>query len=103
MERNKKYNNTRWHSNISVHNETCHGNSKQIKKTNHGYIIRERSTKRIVKVGISGGRLNKNGISRRANSQVSRWNRGLRTDFFEAVVLRKDLGDRQSALDWEKK
>ena len=90
-------------SNILVHNETCHGNSKQSKKTNHGYIIREKSTKRIVKVGISGGRLNKNGTSRRANSQVSRWNRGLGTDFFEAVVLRKDLGDRQSALDWEKK
>lgn len=103
MERNKKYNNTRWHSNILVHNETCHGNSKQIKKTNHGYIIRERSTKRIVKVGISGGRLNKNGTSRRANSQVSRWNRGVGTDFFEVVVLRKDLGDRQSVLDWEKK
>ena len=79
-----------------------HGNDKRSQKPQHGYIIRDKETKIILKVGISGGKLNRNGSSRRANSQLKKFNED-HEGTHEAVVLRKDFKNRQEALDWETK
>ena len=50
--------------------KSVNGNSKQTTKLQHGYVITNRETRRIVKAGVSGEKLIKNGTSRRANSQV---------------------------------
>ncbi|WLR44241.1 RHS repeat-associated core domain-containing protein [Bacillus carboniphilus] len=47
-------------------------NSKLSKKINHGNKIVGKKTGKIAKIGISGGKLNKNGSSRRANSQANK-------------------------------
>jgi hypothetical protein len=55
-----------------------------------------------VKTGISGQRLNKNGTSPRANSQVNKWNKNEGSIKFEAKVVKTNMLNRQEALDWEK-
>ncbi|MFT2112716.1 hypothetical protein [Marinomonas sp. 2405UD68-3] len=44
---------------------------------NDGYEIVDTKTDNVAKTGVSGGQLNQNGSSRRANSQANRWNKEL--------------------------
>ena len=53
-------------------------------------------------MGISGGALNKNGTSRRANSQVSKFNREEGDWDYFAVVMSETMEGRAMALEWEK-
>ena len=57
----------------------------------------------VVKTGISGQPLNKNGTSPRANSQVNKWNKEVGYDKYEAYLVKRKLPNRQEALDWERK
>lgn len=52
--------------------KVVNGNSKLSTKAQHGYVIYDRLTGKAAKVGVSGGKLNKNGISRRANFQANK-------------------------------
>jgi len=79
------------------------GNSKNSTKLQHGYNIFEMETGDVVKTGISGQPLNKNGTSPRANSQVNKWNKEVGYDKYEAYLVKRKLPNRQEALDWERK
>lgn len=81
--------------------DVIHGNSKGSKKAQHVYEIVDKESGETIKYGISGRKLNKNGTSGRANSQVNKLNKDLKTDRFEARILEKDLPGRQAALDLE--
>lgn len=77
-----------------------HGNSRNSTNKQHGYEITNDTKGVRHKVGISGGKLNKDGSSRRANSQVSKLNRTGK-DKYSSKVLVKDLNSRQTVIDWE--
>lgn len=68
----------------------------------HGYEIYNKQTGDVVKRGISGQQLNKNGTSPRANSQVNKLNKIAGEDVYEARVVIKNMPDRMRALEWEK-
>jgi hypothetical protein len=55
--------------------EKVHGNSQRSNAAQHVYSIIDTATGDVYKFGISGGALNKNGSSRRANTQVNALNR----------------------------
>lgn len=57
----------------------------------------------MVKTGISGSPLNKNGTSPRATSQVNKWNRKAGSNVYEARVVKRKIKNRTKALNWEKK
>ena len=84
-----------------VHNTKCgpeHRNSRDNNSENHVYVIVDDNND-LVKVGVSGRPLNKNGSSNRANTQVNKFNKnGEKT---RAVVVEKGLS-RREALDLEK-
>ncbi|PEY99128.1 hypothetical protein CN326_23445 [Bacillus sp. AFS018417] len=77
-------------------------NSKASKKRQHGYEIYDRYSGDVVKVGISGKKLNKNGTSPRANQQVNDWNRRAGKEQYAARVVVKNIKNRQLALNWER-
>jgi RHS repeat-associated protein len=79
-----------------------HGNSKSSKKRQHGYEIYNIKTGDVVKVGISGRRLNKNGTSPRANQQVRKWNKGRKVPLYGARIVIKNIPNRKLALNWER-
>jgi RHS repeat-associated protein len=80
-----------------------HGNSRASKRVQHGYHIYDTWSKKIVKIGISGQRLHKNGQSPRANSQANRWNRERGNQGrYKAVVVHKKIRGRSRALQWER-
>lgn len=81
--------------------KVVHGNSKLSTKTQHGYEIFEKETGDVVKTGISGRPLNKNGTSSRANSQVNSFNNAAGSDKYGARVVAPSIPGRQAALDWE--
>ena len=54
--------------------KTTHGNSESSPKPQHRYEISDQSGD-VVKTGISGGTLNKDGMSSRANRQVNKLNK----------------------------
>ena len=87
---------------VSATKKNAHGNSKNSKKEQHGYVIYDKYTKQVQKIGISGGKLNKNGTSRRANSQVNKLNKSENTDRYAAKVIRTGIKDRKTALRWER-
>lgn len=82
------------------------GNSMKSTKAQHGYVIYDTQEKMIAKVGISGGNINNNGSSRRANAQVNRWNKepGNKGRYRARVVEKvpEGQGARQEISDWEK-
>lgn len=92
---------------VLVHNSCSakiHGNSKLSTRKQHGYIIRDTAAEKktnIAKVGISGSRLNRNGTSRRANSQISRLNKKEGYARYTAQVVRRNMPNRRYALSWE--
>ena len=66
---------------VYVHNAggcgacSVHGNSNASTKAQHGYNIEDtHNNNAVVKPGVSGQTLNKNGSSPRANQQVNAWN-----------------------------
>lgn len=79
-----------------------HGNSKESKKTQHGYEIYDSVNNEPVKTGISGSALNKNGTSKRANQQVNKLNKAEGYDRYYAVVKESNMFDRKTALEWER-
>ncbi|MGL4483932.1 MAG: RHS repeat-associated core domain-containing protein, partial [Anaerovoracaceae bacterium] len=83
-------------------NKPVHGNSKKSTKPQHGYEIWDRRRNEPAKVGISGGKLNKNGSSRRANSQANNWNKQAGYSRYKPVVVKKNIPNRSQALSWEK-
>ena len=79
-----------------------HGNSKASVKPQHGYEIYNNKTGDVVKTGISGQPLNKNGTSPRANTQINRLNKALGEEIYDARIVVEDMPNRVSALEWEK-
>ncbi|EGH8508800.1 hypothetical protein IFE76_002526 [Salmonella enterica] len=83
-----------------------HGNSKKSEKAQHGYEIRDTRTGKVVKTGISGGRIRKDGKSSRAEKQVRDGNNepGNEGRYESDVVHHEPAGPgaREKALDWEK-
>lgn len=84
-------------SGILVHNK-CHGNSRRSRKSNHVYKIIDTRTGEIYKIGISGGKIGKNG-SYRAINQVNRMN-NKNPGRFRHEILKNNL-TRSKALSME--
>jgi hypothetical protein len=84
-----------------------HGNSLLSKKAQHGYVIIDMRGQKVVKLGVSGTKLNKNGTSRRANAQVRLWNlMPGNKERYQAVVVKRipaGKGARMKILEWEKR
>ena len=79
-----------------------HGNSKTSQKVQHGYEIYKNKNGDVVKTGISGQPLNKNGTSPRANSQVYKWNRDAGSQVYSARIVKTNMLGRAKALEWER-
>lgn len=47
--------------------------------------------------------MNKNGTSPRANQQVNKFNKEIDEQLYDARVVKTNMPDRATALDWEKK
>jgi len=79
------------------------GNSKNSKKAQHLYVITRtlEGKTEIVKVGISGGKIRKDGKSYRAEKQVRKWNREEK-GHFSSRILAKNICGRAKALKFEK-
>jgi len=78
------------------------GNSKKSGKPQHVYKIDDTLEFDIFKFGISGGALNKNGSSRRANTQANKLNRPLTFKRYVPKVLFRNVSGRIAALAIEK-
>ena len=57
-----------------------HGNSKTSSKAQHAYDIIDTETNKVVKTGVSGGKIRKDGKSVRAESQARKWNKEEKTN-----------------------
>ncbi|PJN87670.1 DNRLRE domain-containing protein [Bacillus sp. mrc49] len=85
-------------SRVGKATKKVNGNSKKSKKRQHGYEIYNKGSGEVVKVGISGGKIAKNGKSYRATSQVNKWGK----DKYESRVVIKNMKNRGAALRWER-
>ena len=83
-------------------NPKVHGNSKLSTKPQHGYEIYNTETGDVVKTGISGQKLNLNGTSPRANSQVNKLNKSAGKNLYDSRIVATDMPNRLSALEWER-
>lgn len=81
--------------------KAVHGNSKSSTKIQHGYEIYNVETEDVVKTGISGQPLNKNGTSSRANVQVNKLNKAAGRPMFDARIVETGMENRGVALEWE--
>ncbi len=79
-----------------------HGNSKKSEKEQHLYEIIDNQTNETVKYGISGSELNKDGSSKRANSQVNYLNKIFGALRYFAKILFTNIKGREKSLDKEK-
>jgi len=83
------------------------GNSKSSSKQQHGYEVYNRHGD-VVKTGVSGGRVRKDGKSSRAEKQVRDWNVN-KTDVngpYSSKVMKtipSQPNAREKILDWEQK
>ncbi|WP_144499586.1 hypothetical protein [Bacillus sp. FDAARGOS_235] len=77
-------------------------NSKRNAQLYHGYEIYNKHTKRVVKVGISGDRIKRNGKSARAEKQVRNFNKKYGNNYSSRIV-RPNLRGRYNAERWEKR
>ena len=84
-----------------VDGDNVHGNSRLSTKPQHGYEIYDKSTGDVVKTGISGQNLNQDGSSPRANRQVNSLNRSSESEVYAARVVKTDMPNRATALEWE--
>jgi RHS repeat-associated protein len=65
-----------------------HGNSKLSSKAQHAYLIYDRSTNKVAKIGVSGGKIRKrDNKSYRAESQVRKWNREAGWERYESEII----------------
>jgi RHS repeat-associated protein len=83
-----------------------HGNSKASSKAQHAYDILNKETKKVVKTGVSGGKILKNGKSVRAETQVRKWNKEAGEDIYESKITHKEAarkGARDKILNYERK
>jgi RHS repeat-associated protein len=67
-----------------------HGNSNNSPKPNHVYVIFDRQTGRMMKPGINGRSLNRNGTSPRANQQVNQLNR-TNPGRYDSVIVQQNV------------
>lgn len=79
----------------------AHGNSAASTRLQHRYVIRDESGD-AVKTGISGGTLNQNGSSGRANRQVNTLNRAEGPGSYTAEVVETNIPGRAAALSSER-
>ena len=85
---------------------TIHGNSKLSTRAQHAYDIINTKTKMIIKTGISGGKIRKDGKSYRAEQQVRKWNKEYGGDIYKSEITHKEAtgkGAREKILDYEEK
>jgi len=80
-----------------------HSNSKRNPAIHHGYEIYDKKTNKVVKVGISDGRISKKGKSYRAERQVRKWNQRYKTDRYASRIIKTNIRGRYNALRWEKR
>lgn len=78
-----------------------HANSTGRKKPNHVYEIRNKATGKVVKYGVSSGKIGRDGRSYLATKQVNAMNKGLATPRYDAKVIAKNL-PRVKALRMER-
>lgn len=78
-----------------------HGNSKQSTNEQHKYEIYEKATNDVVKTGLSGQPLNKDGSSPRANAQVNALNKECGYPKYDSIVNITGIPDR--VQDYRKK
>lgn len=81
---------------------TTHGNSATSTKPQHGYVVFETQSGDVVKTGISGEPLNRNGTSPRANAQINVLKKVEGAGKYSASVVTTNLADRAAALQWER-
>ena len=79
---------------------TPHGNSLKSSKPQHLYEISS-ADEGVVKVGISGSKLNRNGTSPRANKQVNQFNKESGSSKYSATIVEKNIPGRKEALKRE--
>ena len=85
--------------------KVVHGNSKCSTRSQHVYEIYENQSGKVVKTGISSGKISKQGKSYRATKQVNKWNKSEGKDKYDSRVIQKipsGKGARNKALDAEK-
>jgi hypothetical protein len=75
----------------------AHRNSKKSKAKNHLYEIYDRGSGKIVKSGISFGRISKSGHSYRATRQANKWGKGR----YGSRIVKKNINGRARALLYE--
>jgi RHS repeat-associated protein len=82
--------------------KAVHGNSAASTKAQHRYEISDKATGDVKKTGISGGKLNKDGSSRRANSQVNKLNKTTGSEKYGSSVKETGIPGRGAGLDAER-
>lgn len=85
--------------------KAVHGNSKASSKAQHVYEIFDTGTGKVVKTGISGGKVSKTGKSYRATSQVNKWNKQEGAGKYDSHIVENfpaGKGARDKALQAEK-
>ncbi|MGM9776821.1 MAG: RHS repeat-associated core domain-containing protein [Prevotella sp.] len=85
--------------------KNVHGNSKLSTKAQHAYDIIDKRTGKVVKTGISGGKIRKDGKSYRAEQQVRKWNKEEGGDIYESKITHQEpagAGARDKILKYEK-
>ncbi|MBQ8628266.1 MAG: hypothetical protein IJ421_02185 [Prevotella sp.] len=83
-----------------------HGNSRLSTKAQHSYDIIDTKENKIVKVGVSGGKIRKDGKSVRAEIQVRKWNKEAGEERYKSIITKEEpvgFGARERILDYEKK
>ena len=85
--------------------KSVHGNSKNSTNAQHAYDIIDTETNKVVKTGVSGGKIRKDGKSARAESQVRKWNKKEKTNKYKSKITHKEpAGEnaRDKILKYEK-
>jgi len=86
---------------IKMLRAAVHGNSKNSSKPQHLYSIIDLTDGSVYKYGISGGVLNKNGTSRRANTQANALNKIAGFRRYKPIVITRGIKGRVKALALE--
>ena len=90
---------------MDVVKNAIHGNSKLSTKAQHAYDIMNKETEKVVKTGVSGGKILKNGKSARAETQVNKWNQDAHKDLYESKITHTEPAgnkSRKKILEYEK-
>lgn len=85
--------------------KNVHGNSKLSTKAQHAYDIIDKRTDKVVKTGISGGKIRNDGKSYRAEQQVRKWNKEEGGYIYESEITHQEpagASARDKILKYEK-